>query len=163
MEKALFSTGSTEWETPDDLFDILDQEYMFNLDVCATAQNTKCKNYYTKEQDGLSREWIGKVWCNPPYGREIGKWVNKAWNSYRTNKDSTIVMLLPARTDTKWIHDPIFKNADIIFLKGRLKFGGSSNNSAPFPSMLVVFDDSKKKVWFLANKLGGHAVLRDRT
>ena len=165
MEKALFSTGNGEWETPDDLFSALNLEYNFDLDVCATPHNAKCKRYFSKNQDGLSQEWRGNIWCNPPYGREIDKWIAKAVQSYQSQNCSRIVMLLPARTDTKWIHEHIFKKADVIFLKGRLKFKNSEGvcNSAPFPSMLAVFDNSPKKVRFLANKLGGHAILRDRT
>ena len=76
------------------------------------------------------------VWCNPPYGREIGKWVEKAYNESLAGV--TVVMLLPARTDTKWFHDYIYGKAEIRFVRGRLKFG-DSKNSAPFPSMVIIF------------------------
>ena len=129
----MFSSATDEWETPQDFFDRLDAEFRFDLDVCATPQNAKCKTYFTKADDGLTQDWIGTCWCNPPYGREIGKWVKKASES-----KTTVVMLLPARTDTKWFHDYIYGKAEIEFIKGRLKFG-SSKNSAPFPSMIVIF------------------------
>jgi len=135
INSGLFTSTTDNWATPQDFFDKLDKEFHFDLDVCADDQNHKCEKYFTKEQNGLSQEWKGKVWCNPPYGREIGDWVAAV-----TAHPDGGVMLLPARTDTKWFHDYIYsnKNAEIRFVKGRLKFGGSKN-SAPFPSMVVVF------------------------
>lgn len=132
-KEVMFSSKTDLWGTPQDLFDELDAEFHFDLDVCALPDNAKCKRYYTPEMDGLSQKWGGCCWCNPPYGRQIGKWIKKAAES-----GTTVVMLLPARTDTKWFHDYILGKAEIRFLKGRLKFGGC-NNSAPFPSMVVVF------------------------
>lgn len=100
-----FKASKTDlWETPQDFFDRLNDEFHFNVDVCATPDNAKCGTYFTKENDGLSQSWGGYTcWCNPPYGREIGKWVQKAYLSSRDG--STVVMLLPARTDTKWFHE----------------------------------------------------------
>lgn len=134
----LFSSKTDLWETPQDLFDKLNNEFQFTLDVCATPENAKCDKFYTEEQDGLKHPWKGTVWCNPPYGRGIGQWVRRAL--FASVSGSTVVMLLPAGTDTKWFHDYIYKrnNAEIRFIRGRLKFGGSKN-SAPFPSMVVVF------------------------
>ena len=132
-----FSSKTPEWETPQDLFDQLNKEFNFDLDVCATKENAKCERYYTKDDNGLIQDWSGNVWCNPPYGREIGKWVSKA---YLESHKGVIVMLVPARTDTRWFHDWIYKcrSCEVRFLKGRLKFG-KSKNSAPFPSMVVIF------------------------
>lgn len=133
----LFSSKSEDWETPQDLFDKLNEVFYFTLDVCASAKNAKCKKYFTKEQDGLAQNWgMNTVWCNPPYGRQIGEWVEKCACYPRCS-----VMLLPARTDTKWFHEWIYKNDDayVYFLKGRLRFG-DAKNSAPFPSMIVVFN-----------------------
>lgn len=134
----MFSSKTDLWETPQDLFDKLNNEFQFTLDVCATPENAKCDKFYTKEQDGLKHPWKGTVWCNPPYGRGIGQWVRRAL--FASVSGSTVVMLLPARTDTKWFHDYIYKrnNVEIRFIRGRLKFGGNKN-SAPFPSMVVVF------------------------
>lgn len=132
----MFSSKTDLWETPQDFFDHLNDEFHFNVDVCDTSDNAKCNTYFTKENNGLSQSWRGVCWCNPPYGREIGKWVQKAYLSSRDG--STVVMLLPARTDTKWFHEYIYNQAEIRFIKGRLKFG-NSKNSAPFPSMVVVF------------------------
>ena len=129
----MFSSKSDDWETPRDLFNVLDGEFHFTLDVCADYKNAKCSKYYTREQNGLAQEWTGVCWRNPPYGREIGKWVEKAAKSF-----ATVVMLLPARTDTKWFHDYCLPFGKIRFLRGRVKFVGSKN-SAPFPSMVVVF------------------------
>lgn len=136
-----FSSASDMWATPQDLFDKLNAEHGFTLDVCATAENAKCDKYYTAEQDGLSCTWHGVIWCNPPYGRAIGAWVKKAWETAFMDWQHTgykVVMLLPARTDTRWFHDYCVRGR-IEFIKGRLKFGGHKN-SAPFPSMIVVFE-----------------------
>lgn len=129
-------------EYPPSFFNEVNEEFHFNLDPCSTDENHKCDKYYTIKDDGLSKDWSGhKVWCNPPYGRNIGKWVEKC---YREGcKDNTLVVLLiPARTDTKYFHDYILHRAEIRFIPGRLKFG-NSNNSAPFPSMLVIFRGAK--------------------
>lgn len=131
--EAMFSSKTDIWETPQDFFDKLNEEFNFQTDVCALPENAKCKHFYTPEQDGLAQEWSGSCWCNPPYGRQIGKWVRKASES-----KATTVMLVPARTDTAWFHDYIYRKAEIRFVRGRLKFG-QAKNSAPFPSMVVVF------------------------
>lgn len=132
----MFSSETDMWSTPQDLFDELNAKFHFVLDVCATKENAKCEKYFTKEQNGLLQNWGGYEgfkWMNPPYGREIGKWIKKASESGLT------VCLLPARTDTKWFHEYIYNcRAEIHFIKGRLKFGGCKN-SAPFPSMIVIF------------------------
>lgn len=136
VDKVLFSSATDEWSTPQDLFDKYNSLYQFDLDVCATPQNAKCKDYFARADDGLAQVWQGTCWMNPPYGREIGLWVHKA---YRSSKDgATVVCLLPSRTDTKWFHDYCLPYGKIEFLRGRLKFGGAKN-PAPFPSMIVVF------------------------
>jgi len=161
MDKALFASGNTEWETPQDFFDILNRVFKFNLDVCATAKNAKCENYFNKQQDGLAQEWRGNIWCNPPYGRDIERWVKKAYECRLRGANgygATIVMLLSARTDTKWMHKYVFGTARMIFLKGRLKFG-NSGNSAPFPSMLAIYGGIEEQTKDLAKYLEGFAVL----
>lgn len=138
---ALYSSKSDEWATPQSIFSELDKEFHFNLDPCSNKENHKCEKYFTQEEDGLSQNWGGySVFCNPPYSK-IGKWVEKA---YREGcKDNTIVvMLIPARTDTRYFHDYIYHRSEIRFIKGRLKFG-DSKNSAPFPSMVVIFRGAK--------------------
>lgn len=135
INRGLFSSNTDLWATPKAFFDELDEEFGFDVDVCAVPENAKCQLFYTKEDDGLSKEWIGVVWMNPPYGREIGKWVEKARKS--ADNGATVVCLLPARTDTKWFHDHIYGVAEIRFVKGRLKFNDAG--PAPFPSMVVVF------------------------
>lgn len=139
MNKVMFSSKTDLWETPQDFFDKLNEEFQFTLDVCATDQNAKCKNYYTAADDGLAQEWNGCCWCNPPYGRAIGKWIKKAYES-----SATVVLLLPARTDTKWFHDYIYNKHEIRFVKGRLKFGGCKVG-APFPSMVVVMRNKMQR------------------
>ena len=137
----LFSSKTDLWETPQDFFDKYNEEFNFTFDVCALPENAKVQNYYTPEINGLAQTWSGRCWCNPPYGREISYWVKKAYES-----KCLTVMLLPARTDTKWFHAYIYKNpnAEIRFIKGRLKFGGSKN-SAPFPNMVVIFRNTLQK------------------
>ncbi len=130
----MFSSKTDMWSTPQDLFDQLNEEFHFTLDPCCTDDNAKCMKHYTKKENGLSQSWVGEtVFCNPPYGREIGPWVKKC-----AAEKAKVVALLPARTDTKWFHDYIYGKAEIRFIKGRLKFG-DSKNCAPFPSMVVVF------------------------
>ena len=139
MTAVLFSTRSDEWETPHQTFSVLDAEFHFNLDPCATDVNHKCADYYTKEDDGLSKDWGGRrVFCNPTYGREIGKWVKKCYEESQ-KPDTLAVMLIPARTDTAYFHDFIYGKArEIRFVRGRLHFN-ESKSAAPFPSMIVVF------------------------
>lgn len=119
--EAMFSSKTDLYETPQDFFDKLNDEFHFDLDVCATPENAKCKRYYTPEMDGLSQPWEGVCWCNPPYGREIGAWVRKA--RLASDAGNTVVMLLPARTDTRWFHDYIYGayHTEIRFVRGRLK------------------------------------------
>ena len=146
-QKVMFSSGSLEWETPQKLYDILDSMFHFTLDPCATPKNSKCKSYFTKGEDGLEKSWKGHtVFMNPPYGRDIKKWIKKAYEQSR-HPNTIVVCLLPSRTDTKYWHDYCMKAQKIYFVKGRLKFG-EATNSAPFPSAIVVF---KNKSWFNFN------------
>lgn len=136
-DKVLFSKGSDEWATPQDLFDSLNNEFDFNLDPCSTDDNCKCQKHFTVQENGLEQNWGGhRVFCNPPYS-QIKHWVKKCHDE--GVKDNTLVVLLiPSRTDTKYFHDFIYNRAEIRFVKGRLKFG-DSKNTAPFPSMIVIF------------------------
>lgn len=149
-----FTTGmrsslSNEWTTPRDLFDELDAEFHFDLDVASTDENALCERHYTMADDGLLQPWEGSVWCNPPYGREIGKWMRRAAES---NWGGVTVCLVPARTDTAWWHDWVAGCAtEVRFVRGRLKFGGS-DSGAPFPSAIVVYDRRPRRWWTV---LGG--------
>ena len=135
--KPLFAHQSDEWETPQPIFDGLNSEFHFTLDPCATAENHKCETFFTIKQNGLLQNWGGQtVFCNPPYS-EIGAWVEKAFRESRKD-NTTVVLLIPSRTDTKYFHNFIYQRAEIRFVRGRIKFG-DSKNSAPFPSMVVVF------------------------
>lgn len=122
LNKGMFTSNTDVWSTPPDFYKKLDDEFHFDFDPCPLNPTF----------DGLSVKWGGCNYMNPPYGREIGKWVKKA------SENPMTVCLLPARTDTRWFHDYIYGKAEIRFIKGRLKFGGSKN-SAPFPSMVVIF------------------------
>jgi len=130
-----YSSATDEWATPQDLFSQLNAEFQFTLDVCATANNAKCQRFFSRETDGLSQQWTGSCWMNPPYGDAIGDWIEKAHES-ATDK-TIIVCLVPARTDTGWWWNHV-RYGEVRFLKGRLKFGGC-DSSAPFPSAVVIF------------------------
>ena len=141
--KACLTSNSNEWATPIDFFNKLNEEFEFTLDPCCTHENAKCKKHYTIEDDGLSKDWGGeRVFVNPPYGKEISKWVEKSYNE--SQKENTlVVMLIPARTDTKYFHKFIYHKAEIRFIEGRLHFN-ESKGGAPFPSMVVIFDEHNR-------------------
>jgi phage N-6-adenine-methyltransferase len=139
-----YSSETDDWSTPQELFDRLDNEFGFTLDVCATKKSAKCVRYFTAKEDGLRQAWDGSCWMNPPYGEEIGKWVGKAWNASKGG--TTVVCLVPARVDTGWWWD-YCRHGEIRFLRGRLRFG-MSTSAAPFPSAVVVFPREPKVVWW---------------
>lgn len=150
MNKALLSSKNMCWCTPQNFFDKLNKEFNFVLDAAATEKSAKCSLYYTPETDGLSLSWDcgGSVFCNPPYGREISKWVEKAYRESATVK-YPIVLLIAARTDTAYFHDYIYGKAEIRFIRGRLHFTDESGNAsypAPFPSMVVVYNKNLKGI-----------------
>lgn len=127
-----------EWATPAELFSGLNAEFGFTLDPCATKHNAKCKRFYTRKDNGLSKAWADeRVFLNPPYGRPIAKWVEKA----ATCGAEVVVGLLPARTDTQWFHRFVLGRAEIRWLEGRVYFEspGFKIDRAPFPSMVVVW------------------------
>ena len=136
--KLMFSSEKDDWETPQDLFDKLDDEFHFTLDAASSDLNAKFEKHYTVEDDGLSQSWAGNnVFLNPPYGRNMKDWMRKAYEESQA-ENTTVVVLVPARTDTAWFHDYVYGKAELRFLRGRLKFGGCEN-SAPFPSLVVVY------------------------
>jgi site-specific DNA-methyltransferase (adenine-specific) len=141
-QKVIFSSKNTDWETPPEVFNALNDTYNFTLDVCATKENTKCEHYFSPEDDALTKDWGGETcFMNPPYGREIGKWVKKAYEESK-KPNTTVVCLLPARTDTRWFWDYVMDgDGEITFIKGRIKFmyKGKRIAPAPFPSMIVMF------------------------
>jgi phage N-6-adenine-methyltransferase len=137
INSGLFSSNRGDWATPIEFFKLYDSRYHFTLDVCANEKNYKVKNYFSEKDNGLLQPWKGFIcWMNPPYGREIYEWIEKAYNETRNN-NCLVVSLLPARTDTRWFHNFIYHKAEIEFLKGRLSFDGIGN--APFPSMIVIW------------------------
>ena len=142
--EALVSSKTNEWETPMKLFNSLNEEFNFTLDPCCTKENAKCKKYYTIEDNGLIQDWSNdRVWMNPPYGYQTSEWINKAYRE--SLKGATVVCLIPARTDTSYWHDIIFKYAaQIRFIRGKIKFGGSKW-TAPFASALIVFSNNEYK------------------
>jgi phage N-6-adenine-methyltransferase len=136
INQGLMSSKTAMWATPQWLFDTLNSHYQFTLDVCATKENAKCKNYFSPEQDGLRQPWKGICWMNPPYGKEIKKWVKKAYES--SLEEALVVALLPARTDTAWFWEYVYHKARIEFIRGRLRFG-DGKGAAPFPSMIAIW------------------------
>ena len=132
----VFSRQSDEWETPDDLYAELDQEFHFTHDVCASHVNRKHMPYYTIEDNALEQAWSGVCWMNPPYS-QVGEFVRRAYHAMRA-EGAIVVCLVPSRTDTKWWHRYVEGKAEIRFIKGRLKFKGGKS-SAPFPSAVVIF------------------------
>jgi site-specific DNA-methyltransferase (adenine-specific) len=152
LDKVLFSSTSNEWESPNDLYNKLNDKYHFTLDPCCTDYNHKCNKYFTIKDNGLEQDWSKDiVFMNPPYGREIGKWIKKAYDEWI--KGATVVVLVPARTDTKWFHNYVYtklESKNYEFIKGRLKFinrlfpswredGNFKLTPAPFPSMLIYY------------------------
>ena len=132
----MFTSNKDDWCTPIDLFNKLNNEFHFDLDLCADNNNHLCNDYYTID-NSCFYHFPGNrsIFCNPPYGRNIGKFIQHCYNLSKFNK---VVMLLPARTDTSWFHDYIYNKCEIRFIRGRLKFS-NSKNSAPFPSMICIY------------------------
>jgi site-specific DNA-methyltransferase (adenine-specific) len=139
LTPGMFTSRTEEWATPAYVFNALDAEFHFTLDVCATRENAKCDTYFDKASNGLSQSWGGICFMNPPYGKEIGKWMEKAYRE--AQKGAVVVCLIPARPDTRWWHDWVMKAQEIRFVRGRLKFVGGKY-PAPFPSCVIIFLDS---------------------
>ena len=137
LTSGLFTSRTEEWETPLYVFNVLNVEFDFQVDVCATSENAKCKIFFNKDIDGLKQEWSPfRCWMNPPYGKNISKWMNKAYSE--SQRGALVVCLIPARTDTKWWHEWVMKAAEVRFISGRISFG-DKKQSAPFPSCVVIF------------------------
>ena len=139
-----FDSIRQDWDTPHVLFDKLNKEFNFEWDLAASENNKKCDKFFTQEDDGLKQEWNGICWCNPPYGDKKSKmvdWIKKAYNDTQVNPNLTVVMLIPARTNTKWFHQYCMKSAELKFICGRPKFGNSTHG-LPQPLILVVFKKS---------------------
>ena len=157
MQDVHFKSSNKEWETPLSVFKPLEKEFNIVLDVCASQENTKCKAFFNRKSNSLSRSWlVGSdfpkgtlaVWMNPPYGRGMERWVRKAHEE--TKNGVTTIALLPARTDTSWFHNYIYNKHEVRFYKGRIKFV-DAQSTAPFPSMVVIFKPTKvnriKTIW----------------
>lgn len=134
----MFSLKTDLWATPQKFFDELNKKFDFTLDPCSNDENKKCKNHFTEKENGLAQRWTGRVFMNPPYGKELKQWIKKAHDEVMIWNADLVVALIPARTDTTYFHEFIYKKFEIDFIKWRLKFW-DSKNCAPFPSMLVYF------------------------
>lgn len=138
-DSVFLSSQTVEWATEQAFFDQVNREFNFTVDVAANESNAKCARFYDIEADGLMQDWDGEtVWCNPPYGDRIKDWMYKAATSA-----ATTVLLVPSRTDVKWFHEIVLPRAEVRFIKGRLRFGGSKD-PAPFPTMLVIFRNQEQ-------------------
>ena len=150
----MFSSNKNTWCTPTDFFDNLNKRFNFTLDPCCTKKSALCKNFYTEKENWLLQDWSWRIFCNPPYWREIKMWIKKASEEIKKDYCEIIILLIPARTDTIYFHDYIYKknNVTIDFIKWRLKFIDLENmnnkSSAPFPSMLITFNKMKKEISF---------------
>lgn len=142
-KQALFTSEKQDWETPDTIFNSLNQEFHFDIDIASSKSNAKCNKFFTKDDDALSKDWstLGNVFCNPPYN-ELPIWVEKAYQESLIKHDGVIVLLITARPETVYWHKFIFKKAEIRFIKGRLKFS-NAKSSAPFPSAIVIYHPQK--------------------
>jgi phage N-6-adenine-methyltransferase len=153
LNSALFTSNSDEWATPQDFYDMLNAQFQFNLDPCATEENHKCKKYFTIEDDGLKQDWSGyTTFVNPPYS-DIARWIKKCHDTIISiNCESCVVALIPSRTDTKYWHEHVMKAGQIYFVRGRLKFG-NAKNYAPFPSAVVVWSSYKSENYLVVDSL----------
>lgn len=133
--KTRFESRRQDWETPNSIFDPLNTEFSFTLDVCATEDTAKCQSFLTAEEDALNRDWGTHVcWMNPPF-REQKKWVKKAYEA--SCSGATVVCLVPSRTNTNWWHDYCMRG-EVRFIRGRPKFG-NADHGTPLPLAIVVF------------------------
>lgn len=147
-----FSSNKEDWPTPPEIFEPLQKRYRLERDVCASPENAKLPLFWTKEDDALSKPWDGRLWMNPPYGRDIGKWLKKAFEAAQYG--AIVVCLIPARTDTKWWHDYVMNSAEVVFIKGRITFEGAESG-APFPSAVVKFEPHMNVPFFRSWTPGG--------
>ena len=139
FNRVVFESNKMDYATPEHLFDQLDREFHFTLDPAASKDNHTCDKFFTEKENGLEQSWGGeRVFCNPPYGKTLGKWVRKAFDECYRGSCPLVVLLIPARTDTMWFHNYIYHKAEVRFIKGRLRFNGCTIN-APFPSMIVIY------------------------
>lgn len=150
INKSLFTSNKDDWETPQKYFDEINSEFDFTIDVATSSdgKNSKLPNFYSIDDDALIQEWHGRVFCNPPYGRKINRWVEKAYLESQQDYCELIGLLIPSRTDTSYWHDFIFGKADEIrFIRGRLKFevNGIGGENAPFPSALIIYKNKNYK------------------
>jgi len=152
-----YSTGDGEWDTPRDMVQNLSRVFDFDVDVCATKENAVCQNFYDRERDGLSQQWCGLYWMNPPYGREIPMWMENMLHSPGTG-----VCLLPARVGTRWWQRSMVKATHITFIQGRLKYGSDASWIARYNTTILKAagitktETRIKKLRAVVKKLGGY-------
>ena len=144
-----FDSERQDWPTPQDMFEALDKVYEFNFDLAAGKENSKCKHFYSQEQDALIQEWTASsCWLNPPYGgtgsNKLAAWIKKAHESSE-KYGNRIVVLIPARTNTSWWHKHCMKAKEILFVEGRPKFG-DAKHGLPQPLAIIIFENTDERV-----------------
>jgi len=143
MDTIVFASHRHGWQTPPEVFEPLDAEFHFELDAAASHGAQRCARYISPETDALEVPWQARsVWLNPPYGRGIGAWVRKAFETSRAG--AVVVVLVPARPDTRWWAEWALKAAEIRFVQGRIRFVGAPSG-APFPSAVLIFDEARRR------------------
>jgi phage N-6-adenine-methyltransferase len=145
INNSWYTSNREDWATPQDFFDRMNNEFSFDIDVCANENNAKCDQYYDIEKDGLGANspWMGNIWCNPPYGTKMEQWLKKGMQEIQNGNANVVVYLIPCRTDTKAWHDYCMKSDEVRLIKGRLKYN-DGDSSAPFPSCVVIFRKERK-------------------
>jgi len=143
-----FSSSRQDWATPQSLFAKVDQEFSFTLDAAASDENTKVlDSYFTEKDNAFSKSWGNNtVWLNPPYGgknKSLQEWVRKAYKE--SCSGATVVMLIPARTNTNWFHDLALGKGEVRFVRGRPKFGDVTHG-LPQPLCYVIFRPNLKDI-----------------
>lgn len=145
VSPTLYSSDSGEWQTPQALFDAASRRWgTFTLDAAASGGNALCTAFFSRDGiNAFTNRWWGRVWLNPPYGREIGKWIDRAAVEVAVGNAERVVCLIPARTDTRWWQQIVKpKASEVHFLAGRVSFKQADGKvgPAPFPSAIVVFE-----------------------
>ena len=154
VKQSWFKSKSHEYETPDSIFEPLNYEFQFTLDVAANSLNTKCVRFFSVDCDGLSQGWGNNIcWMNPPFGRQMKKWVEKAYKSYLNG--ATVVCLLPVRSNTVWWHQYCMRSTEIRLIKGEVKFKGNENGLW-LPLCIIVFNPHNKRIEPTIKSMAAH-------
>ncbi len=151
-------SGAVHWSTPQAFYNVLDREFHFTLDAAANEFNAKCPNYFTQEMDALKQKWTGRVFCNPPYGPDVDKWLQHGMRAAFSKQAEVVVFLLPGFFELAWAQELVFHVAELRFVRGRLNFeliSGESDtqpgrklveSTAPFSSMVAIYEHGRSPI-----------------